>query len=103
MKALGGLLHAVQPYCSELDVTLLFPKHRLSLSLDGDTPEERMEELIHKCNSLFEVVVASDSKPMPITLTRRFVSWFIQVFSTELSPLLMRRVLERVMKKKYHS
>ncbi len=97
-KALEGLLHAVHPYCSELDVTLLFPQHRLPLLLDGNTPEERMEELIHKCSEVFEAVMTSDNQPIP-TIDFIFVRWFSRVFSTEFPIHLVYKVLEKGVKK----
>ncbi len=85
------------------EVSILLPRHRFPLPLDGDTDEERMEELIHKCSEIFEVAMASDNQPVPTTITRRFISWFIQVFSTGLSSKLIHKVLERMMKKQYYS
>ncbi len=94
LKALDGLLHAAQPYCPELNVTLLFPKHRLPLPLDGDTPEERMESLLTKSEEVFAVFYPDS----PFDITYSFARRFWQMIFTDFPMSQLAKMLRKLRK-----
>ncbi len=94
MKALGGLLHTVQPYCSELDVTLLFPQHRLSLPLDGDTAEKQQESFLTKSEEVFAVFYPDS----PFDITYSFARRFWQIIFTGLPTSQLAKMLRKLRK-----
>ncbi len=74
----------------EGEVGILLPRQLLFFELNGNTEQERSDELSSFANDLFEQI-----SPTGSSLTYHFIHWFCKVIRTPFSSQQMDRILKR--------